>query len=835
VVAERSPGWEDDRRLLDAIRRVSADVDEPELAPALSEPVLARYRIVRRLGEGGMGIVYEAEQQAPRRTVALKVLRPGVASPRTLRRFEVEAEILGRLDHPGIAKVYEAGSHDTGRGPQPWFAMEISHGMPVTEWVATQRPARRARLSLFNALCDAVHHAHQKGVVHRDLKPANVLVDATGRPKVLDFGVARVAGGEVGTTTLRTLEGQIVGTLPYMSPEQVSGDPEAVDIRADVYSLGVILYELLALRRPLDLEGKSLAEAARAIEELEPRRLGDLDPSLRGDLELIVSRALAKDRERRYDSAAALSADIERHLRSEPIAARPPSGLYQLGRFARRHRAFVAGLAGVFVALLLGLFTTLRQAARARAAEVKMAQALSQATADARRSRVAAGFLSSVIEQASPAEAEQIEPTVRDLLRVAARRVGEELGDDPEVEAQVRVALGRAFFALGELESGREHLERSLALAQAAFGSEHREVAYALTSLAQLAAYGGELTEAQGHVERVLTLQQAGAADTRDVAACLRALGSALYQNGRYEQAEQHYSKAIELFASLDLFDEVAITQSSLATALHALGDSERSEVLHREALAALRATRGDQSPFTANALELLARHILRQGETDEAEQLVREAMAIRLVRQGDEPGTAAACQESLALIAWTRRDLDSAETLLREALSGLRQSRGEHHGLTDQARVFLAQLLIEKNELEEAELLLTSVLTAAAERGGPPTAPSAGARSLLAVLLVQKGRPEEAEVLHDQALSQLALLFPPDHDQVLDARLNRGAFLTDIGRYEEAEQELLELYEHLVDLKGEESAMTGRARRSLIALYLASGRPQEAWDFEEP
>src|SRR5262245_33067325 len=351
-------------------------------------PRIGRYRILRLLGEGGMGVVYEAEQDNPRRTVALKVIRPGLVSPVLLKRFAQEAQILGRLHHPGIAQIYEAGVAEDG---QPFFALEFIRGLPLDEYARRHALDPAARLDLLARVCDAVQHAHEQGVIHRDLKPANILVDETGQPKVLDFGVARATDADLLSTTDHTRTGQLLGTLSYMSPEQVAADPAALDQRSDVYTLGVMLFELLAGRLPYPLEHLPLPEAARVIREQEPSRLGALAPQLRGDVETIVARALEKERARRYPSAAELAADVRRHLRNEPIRARRPSVLYQLRKFARRNKALVGGVAGIMAALVAGLIGTLvfavREARQRAQAEHNAQEALDHAAneADERR------------------------------------------------------------------------------------------------------------------------------------------------------------------------------------------------------------------------------------------------------------------------------------------------------------------------------------------------------------------------------------------------------------------------------------------------------------------
>lgn len=328
-----------------------------ELPPGMP-PSIAGYRLVEVLGEGAMGTVFLARQERPERRVALKLVRAGWAGKKLLQRFELEAEVLGRLQHPGIAQIFEAGTFEWRGSSLPYFVMEYIEGRSLLSHADGRDLGPRERLELLVRVCEAVQHAHQKGVVHRDLKPENILVTTSGQPKILDFGVARVTDSDIQLTTIATEVGQLIGTIPYMSPEQTRGDSRALDTRSDVYSLGVIGFELLTGRLPHDVRGKGITEALRVIQHEEPSRLGSLNRRLRGDAETIIGKALEKEKERRYQSAAELGNDIRHLLRNEPIVARPPSTIYQIRKFARRNRGLVGGVVGLFLLSILSAIVT---------------------------------------------------------------------------------------------------------------------------------------------------------------------------------------------------------------------------------------------------------------------------------------------------------------------------------------------------------------------------------------------------------------------------------------------------------------------------------------------
>jgi len=358
-----------------AIVRHVAEIAPPDAAIES----IGDYRIVRVIGVGGMATVYEATQEHPNRRVALKVMRQGLAQTSAIHRFRFETEILARLQHPGIAQIFEAGTWDRQDGvATPYFTMEyISDAKPMTEYATELDLSRADRLRMFSDVCDAVQHGHQNGVIHRDLKPGNILVDSDGRPKVIDFGVARSIDPEQAWITQHADIHHLVGTLNYMSPEQcAAGAP--IDIRTDVFSLGVVLYELICGRLPHDFSHAPVPEALRIVRDVDPPRPSAIDPHLRGDLDAIVMMAIAKEPDRRYRSAAALGADIRRHLNHQTVEARPPTLFYQCQQFARRNRALVTAGALVAVTIVVGAIVSARfgylasaEADRRRVAEMK--------------------------------------------------------------------------------------------------------------------------------------------------------------------------------------------------------------------------------------------------------------------------------------------------------------------------------------------------------------------------------------------------------------------------------------------------------------------------------
>ncbi len=438
---------------------VEDDADVLSRDPRIGAKV-GQCTIKRVIGRGGMGTVYEALQERPRRTVALKMMRRGIASKSAMRRFEFESQILGRLKHPGIAAVYDAGTHDEGEGGVPYFLMEyIPNAVSIVKYANEKKLETRERLELFSKVCDAVQHGHMKGIVHRDLKPGNILVDSSGQPKIIDFGVARSTDSDLAVTTLQTDVGQLIGTLQYMSPEQVAADPNDIDTRSDVYSLGMVLYELLTGKPPYDVKTLAIHEAVQIIREEEPTKLSTIDGHLRGDVETIALKALDKERDRRYQSAGNLQQDIERYLAGEAISASPPSLWDQVLRLARRNRAAAVAAVTILIVLVGAVIGVSGFAADAHRERLKAETAYERASESqeiaedmaVQADRVAAVATSALAEaEEARTDAEDFSQAMEASVDILLRLIGESGGFESELAWIFNKRTGTRLFATAD-------------------------------------------------------------------------------------------------------------------------------------------------------------------------------------------------------------------------------------------------------------------------------------------------------------------------------------------------------------------------------------------------
>lgn len=645
---------------LDPRERFSAVLQQLE-SDAPPPPVVGRYRLVRRIGVGGMGEVHEAQQESPSRTVALKLLTGDPHARQLVRRFVREGQIQGQLSHPGIAAVYEAGIHTEAGRSLPYLAMEFVDGVPITVHFSTVGHTIRQRIEAMLEVCNAVSHAHQRGVIHRDLKPDNILVvrsDSAPRVKVLDFGVAKSLGSQSIAASMRTEAGLIVGTIAYMSPEQFRGGGTDVDTRSDIYALGLILYELLAGQPAHETKGLTLPEAARRVTEVDPPRLGAIVPTARGDLETIVSKAMDRDRARRYASVSELDEDLRRFLRNEPVLARPSSPCYLFRKFAARNRALVSVSALALAALIAGIVGTTLQT---RAAVLARDESLRQAERAAHKSRIAdavAESLRQVFYLAAPNQAKGSEPTLRESIAKVDGLFGEGYDGPPEAEAIVRNVAGIVHRNFGEFDKAREQFEKSLAIRRRVLAPGSTEIADSLQNIATLLSMSGRPAEALPVLSEALEIQRRTLGEHDP--AVLRSmfnLARAELRLGHNETALRLTRESLELHtrAAPENAEVLGMHHEQIAAAQRALGHMPEAERSAVRAVELVRSAVGGDHPTLAAALICLARTRLAAGDAKGADSPSREAQGITdrvFASRPDHPTVAAARQVREAVVS---------------------------------------------------------------------------------------------------------------------------------------------------------------------------------------
>jgi len=577
---------------------------------------IGQYVIKREIARGGMGVVFEAVQDEPRRTVAVKVMKDSLASDEALRRFRYEAQLLARLRHPGIAQVYEAGTHDGTAGAVPFFAMEyIPNAKPITEYAEWKKLSADARLELFARVCDAVHHGHQRGIVHRDLKPGNILVDSSGNPRIIDFGVARATDSDM--ATIQTEVGQIIGSLNYMSPEQFEADPNDIDTRSDVYALGVVLYELMRGELPYDLSNTTIIEAARIVRDYTPPKLSRDDPSLRGDVETIALKALEKDRDRRYQSAHGLAADVRRYLNKQPIEARPPSLAYQLRMFTRRHRALIGSMCVVFVALTVAVVVS-------TTSWIKADRERERAEAQTERARAAVQFLESMVSSAIP-PAYGADISLRTVLDEAARGVTAAFPNDPESEADIHSMIAEGYVNLNSWSESERHYRTALEINRRVHGPTHRKTIESLWHLISLYEYTGQLDEREALLREAINAETVVyGPEHEETVGAIEKLALVLTQNNKLDEAGVLASKVLAIrVRELGQENEHTLaTQVLLALIELWRGDNESSERMSRAAYETSIRVLGADHATTRSARSQLGAVFLATGRIDESQAL---------------------------------------------------------------------------------------------------------------------------------------------------------------------------------------------------------------------
>jgi len=876
--------------------------------PVPTPKMIGRYRILGKLGEGGMGIVYEAEQQNPRRKVALKVVRGGtLVDDDTIRMFRREAETLARLRHPNIGAIYESGHTEDG---QHYFAMELVIGDHLDKFLLKRTGGLttdevRFRLALFRRIAEAVHYAHQRGVIHRDLKPSNIIVssDASSEMtlntlagvrlpdvKILDFGLARITEGDVHATQV-TEVGVLKGTLPYMAPEQARGQVEAIDVRTDVYALGVILYEMLTGSKPYDLTRGSLIDAVRVICEEQPKSMRSTLSGARRlgqDLETVVGKALAKEPDRRYSSASALADDIERYLSEQPILARPPSTMYQIQKFAQRNRALVAGVAATFIVLVAGVVVSSMMAVRAMKAEAlakdqlaralsaeahartqseiavqERAEAVTQRTfaeqeravaAEQKRAAILSGeqahleaskasainrFLKDLLATADPWAGDAGKVTLDAALLQAQKRIGKWAGTDPDVDYAIRGTLASAFAGVGRyneaealLRGGLERQATEKKPNPVLVSGLHRQIG---TIQMQTTHY--DLAEAE--FREALAVRTRARQIRDDVTPLiLSQIASSLAYQGRFAQADTLVRQATSLAQSTGsrlAGPEILRTRAYIES--HWKDDFAGADALLKEAVARYDDQASESSVETADALEEQAGNRVRMGDLAGADSLFKASIEMRRRVLGDEHPLVARALENQSTYLYRTGRTEQTLAGLQQVLAIRQRGAGPESTPVGRTWVSLGPVYAKAKRYREAENAFDTGLRILRKQLGDHHPDLAGALKDYSDLRVQQGRLGEAERMAREALairveSQGSNSVGALAQQVALANILRAKRTW--SSYPEAEGLLLKARDAGIAERGERDANALRATQGLIQLYEAWGKPAEARKWRE-
>jgi len=716
-------------------------------------PVIAGYEILGELYRGGQGVVHKAYHPATKRHVAIKTLLPRtLASARQRRRFEREIEIIAKLRHPNIVTLYDSGVTDDGRD---YFAMEYLRGLALDGFVrrffsdsksGSGRDGIKQVLRLFIKICGAVQYAHQHGIIHRDLKPGNILVDAEGEPHVLDFGLAKALGQDgPGGALLATQTGEFMGTFAYAAPEQVKGDPEQVDTRADVYALGVILYEMLTGTTPYPVSG-TLSDAIRHIAETEPTRPSFHRPQINGEIDTILLKTLSKNRERRYQSVETLRGDIERHLAGEPIDAKRDSTWYLMSKMVHRHRVGVA-FGGTFVLLL------------ATATIVSSVQVLRAERARADTAAVT-NFLSKMISTVNPNEVSGGAENVKEMLDRASADMESGFAAGPVAEAQLRRTIGKAYHALESFDAAERHLKRALEIGERTLGLEHRDTLQSMAELAGLCCTRNRFVDAERLFRQALTLQERFLGENDpDTLRTMRELGHVYETLDRLSDALPLYERAAEKQRTIlgAEHEETLESLNNLGVLYKKLKRYDEAERLDLTVLEARRRVLRPDHPYTLQTLNNLGVVYRDQDRFAEAEPLFVEYLESSRKRSLGGNSDAALALTNLGATRCGLGNLSSAEELLRESADMFTKLRGPGYSMVGNARGNLGQVLTRMERFCEAENELLAAQRILDDTRGRKHSLARKNRQRIVALYEAWNQPEKADEYRKQLLAETA------------------------------------------------------------------------------
>lgn len=783
------------------------------LAEAAGESkTVGPYRLIRELGVGGMGQVWLAEQTEPvRRRIALKLIKAGMYDAAVVQRFQSERQSLALMDHPAIAKVFDAGATPAG---QPYFAMEYVDGLPITDYCDQKRLGIPERLKLFLQVCEGVQHAHQKAIIHRDLKPSNVLVvevDGKPMPRIIDFGLAKATSPALPGEAFLTQVGAFLGTPGYMSPEQADPDMRDVDTRTDVYSLGVVLYELLTGFLPFDTtrwKKQRLDEVLRELRETDPQRPSakvgtnrdtstaraeargtearQLVTLLRGDLDWITLKALEKDRERRYGTPSALAADVENYLQNRPLEARPASAGYRLRKYVRRHAVAVAVASGAAVLLI--------------AFAVMQAVELRRITRERDRADRITGFMTNMFKVSDPSEARGNSVTAREILDKSSKDIDTGLARDPELQAQMMDLMGQVYGNLGLYGRAQALLTQAVDIRRRLLGASHPQTLSSIDDLGWTLNREGHYPEAEKLQRETLDLRRRVLGPEHpDTLRSMTNLAGTLSLEGHYAEAEKLQRETLDIQRRLlgREHPETLKSMSDLANTLLRTGRHTESETLQRETLDIQRRVLGPEHPDTLRSMSILANTLKGEGRYGEAEKLQRETLDIKLRVLGPEhPDTLVTMTDMAANVKLQRR-YGEAEKLERDALDIQRRILGPEHPSTLMTMNNLSNTLNFEGRYAEAEKLLRAALDIKRRVLGPEHPETLRSMVNLATSMMHEGHYADAEKLERETLDIRRRVLGPDHPDTALSTYNLAIVEERVGKRDEALRLLREAINH--------------------------------------
>jgi len=790
---------------------------------------IGAYRPLRELGEGGCGIAYLAEQLAPvKRHVALKIIKPGMDTKAVIARFEAERQLLALMDHPNVAKVFDAGSTETGR---PYFVMELVRGIRITEFCDQLRLSIAERLQLFIQVCQAIQHAHHKGVMHRDIKPSNVLVtmhDGVPVVKVIDFGIAKATQGPMSEQTLHTAVDQFIGTPAYISPEQTDLTQRNVDTRSDIYSLGVLLYELLTGHTPLDTQellSSSAEEMRRRVREDEPptpssrlRSLARSPKDVQGDLDWIAMRCLEKEPQRRYQTVNDLLLDIQRHLRHETVDARPPSVVYTLRKFARRNRTMFAAMLAAALFVIAFAVNTSIQAQRVAAERARVEQ-------ERQRGEKVAEFMLETLAKTEPfgyAEAGRPE-TAKELLDRAARWLQQDTGQNPELRARLLESVARAYSRRGDREAV-EFLRQALDLRRKlSGGADDVATARLLNSLAaQRHAIGDDVPGTEPLLlEAAAMLERLGEQRSLLYARVILNRGRLELALGRLDAAMKYLNESGTLARELKGPRDVAVAEVIAQTAHVYMwrDDLAAAERTAREAVDIYRTLLPKLHPDRVEAEASLGEALALRRKFTEATAVLNDVLNSYRQIYGDDNSEVANTLDTLARIAWAQHRLPEAEDLARQGLERELRVHGLDHWRTGTFRMSLAVVLINRGKYAEAEAQCRAALAVFKKIQPVEPEQQSAAEYYLGVALLGTHRPQEAETYFRASLDRSTRRGEAEW-RVARAASGLGAALYDQGRAGEAESYLVSGYRTVSSSQDADAMSKEMVRNRVVRFY---------------